>query len=97
MGSKLIDSIKLPEGLRELSVEDLTKVSDELREELIETELKNLRAAGAEKEEIFKKETELLAIRYISRLSNVRPAYYSIHILYRNLLFNIILLFHYDR
>jgi hypothetical protein len=34
----------------------------ELRKQLIEEELENLRAAGAEKEEIFNKETELLAL-----------------------------------
>jgi len=34
-----------------------------IRQELIETELENLKAANAEKEEIYKKETELLALQ----------------------------------
>lgn len=37
MTKKIIDSINLPEGLRELSVDELTQVSDELRNELIES------------------------------------------------------------
>ena len=35
--SKLIDSIPLPDGLRKLSNEDLIKVSNELRDELIDS------------------------------------------------------------
>lgn len=52
---------------RELAIaqaagEDAKKLF-KLREDLIKTELENLKAAGAEKEEIYKKETELLALQ----------------------------------
>lgn len=59
---KAIQELERELAIAQAAGDDAKKLF-ELREQLIQQELTNLRAAGAEKEEIYKKETELLALQ----------------------------------
>ena len=64
-------SAQITELEREISIAQAAGVEAqklfELRQKLLQTELENLRAAGAEKEEIYAKETELLTLQAAER------------------------------